>query len=118
MVILVGLCVGVVIFVRSLWGMLRGAGKFQNEQARIKEIATRPISAELLNTETVGPGRTVSAAAGGFLAGTAGVLAGAMLGKPKLMATFKVEYANFTTGIESVEVNSKRYRQLMAVAKK
>ena len=112
-VILLPVAIG--FFLWALWKALTDIGQSAAQQARLREYRTRPAEAVLINTETVGPGRAANMAAGDYLAGTPGLLAGFLFGKPKLVATFRVRYVNGSVGIESVEVNTKRYRQLMAV---
>ena len=113
--ILILLPVAIGFFLWALWKALADIGQSAAGQARLKEYRARPAEAVLINTETVGPGRAANMAAGDYLAGTPGLLAGCFFGKPKLVATFQVRYVNGSVGIESVEVNTKRYRQLMAV---
>ena len=113
--ILILLPVAIGFFLWALWKALADIGQSAAQQARLREYRACPAEAVLINTETVGPGRAANMAAGDYLAGTPGLLAGFFFGKPKLVATFQVRYVNGSVGIESVEVNTKRYRQLMAV---
>jgi hypothetical protein len=79
--------------------------------------ARRPVSAVLISTNSKRSGVDAAGRAivGGVLLGPLGAVAGAVTGTSKATkATFSVKYGNGDTGVETVDINGKRFRELSA----
>ena len=80
-----------------------------------------PVAAVLIttNSHTSGVGAAGRAVVGGALLGPVGALAGAVSGTSKATkATFSVKYANGRTAVETVDINSRRFKELSALLMK
>lgn len=81
---------------------------------RQQTLDSTPVAAVLVATdEYKRPSRLTYTAIGGLMAGPVGVALGAHLGKKT--ATFSVRYASGRTGVETVDLNSVRFKKLSAL---
>ena len=85
-------------------------------EARNQALDNRAVAAELIySNEYSWPGPVGSTMVGGLMGGIPGAALGAYLGKKR--ATFSVQYASGRTGVERVDMNSKRYKELSELTK-
>ena len=82
-----------------------------------EEFERKPVSAVLISTNSKRKtGSAVGRAViGDMLFGIVGAFIGAVTASSKETATFSVKYATGRTGVETVNVNSVRFRELCAV---
>lgn len=108
---LIGVAVGFILSALFIVWVIRVALRGLGNSAK-------PVSTELLTTETVGIGRGASAAVGGFLGGNLGAVAGAVGGGRQQYGTFRVKYSNGRERTERVKVNTMRYNLYMKLRNK
>ena len=80
-------------------------------------LTPRPVRTQLLDYATEGIDRMASAGLGSLFGGNLGMAAGFIAGGKKDVATFLVTYSNGKERIESVKLNSLKYRQYLALQK-
>lgn len=107
---------------RYRWGdkaaVKSGREEMRRREQERKEADKRPVSAVLIGTDSKKSGASTvgRALVGGALLGPIGAIAGAASGKSKTTkATFSVKYASGRTGTETVEIHSKRFKELSAL---
>ena len=92
---------------------------YAKERKAEKAEGKRPVSAVLISTEMKKSGTFGRALVGGALFGIAGSIAGAASGTSKATkATFSVKYASGRTGTETVDIGSRRFKELSALLHK
>ena len=85
----------------------------QNVEKRERLLDSTPVAAELISMNGKMRGATV---VGGLTGGIPGAVVGAYLGKQR--ATFAVQYASGRIDVETVAVNSQRFKILSAFLEK
>ena len=96
----------------------------RERRARERIRDNTPVAAVVVAAQdkTKTSGGLGSAVVGGMIAGPVGAVVGASLGKKTTVTgqkvTFSVRYESGRTGVETVEVNSKRFKELSALLMK
>lgn len=100
----------------------REANRLEREQKERERIRDNtPVAAVVVTTQdkTRTSGGLGGAVVGGMIAGPVGAIVGASAGKKTEITgqkvTFSVKYQSGRTGVETVDVNSKRFKQLSAL---
>ena len=104
----------------------REQAKLERERRNRERIRDNtPVAAVVITAQdkTKTTGGLGSAVVGGMIAGPVGAVVGASVGKKKTQVTgqrvtFSVKYESGRTGVETVDVTSKRFRELSALLMK